>query len=186
MSAVSPWLWEQSTSFWLSITNISEEKFLRSYTFLISCFVGEKKKLKLHGLLKDVLNLQICMKLKTKSLCTLHFSLSSVTLVEVALTFTAVQAKNPGSAGCSSALVLTACVATSAFCAEAWSVGQWTTGVGYYYIDCSYASLWVLKSLWRDNRGCFCITSNKRLLTWVCWLPEMLSLGRALYGGAQS
>lgn len=80
--------------------------------------------LKLHSLLKDLLNLQICVKLKMKSLCTLHFSLSFVTLVEVALSFTAVQGKNPGSAGCSSALVLTVCIATSSFCAEAQSVGR--------------------------------------------------------------
>lgn len=98
--------------------------------------------LKLHGLLKDLLNLQICMKLKPKSLCTLHFSLTSVTLVEVALSFTAVQTKNQGRAGfCSSPQVLTACVATSAFGTEALSVGQRTTDVDYYSIDCSYALL---------------------------------------------
>ena len=80
--------------------------------------------LQLHHLLKDLLNLQICMKLKPKSLCTLQFSLSSVTFVGVAWSFTAVQAKPPGSAVSSSALVPTVSAATSAFCTEAQSVGQ--------------------------------------------------------------
>lgn len=83
----------------------------------------KKKRVKLHGLFKDLLNLQICMKLKINTFSRLHFLMSSVTLVEVAMSFISVWAKKPGSTGCSSSVVWLWCVAPSTLC-RGWSLNH--------------------------------------------------------------
>lgn len=130
---VSPWLWKIKHLFLYQHYQHLYRKLLQVLCLFHQLFC--EKLLELHGLVRDLLNLHICATVKAKRLCRLYLSLSSVCLVTVAMSFTAVQAENPGSTGWSLALALSACIAASAISAEAQSVGQWSTDVGYCYID---------------------------------------------------